>query len=98
MTRQSDEERVARLLARAAKLQRQIQTIKAREKDQARRIDARRKIIAGAIALEHLAHEPGSEFGKTLFRLLDRFVRAEERMLFEFLPKRDEASSSSATA
>jgi len=97
MPRQTDEERLAALNERMGRLQRQIRTIKSREKDQARRIDARRKIIAGALALEHFAKSPGSEFGETMFRLLDRYVRPEERVLFDFLPQR-EASSDSAAA
>lgn len=98
MPRQSDDERMATLNARMAKLQRQIRTIKSREKDQARRIDARRKIIAGALALEHFERNPGSEFGQTMFRLLDRYVRPEERVLFDFLPKRDDGSPASSAA
>jgi hypothetical protein len=98
MPRPSDDERLAVLNSRMAKLQRQIRTIKSREKDQARRIDARRKIIAGALALEHLARNPGSEFGQTLFQLLHRYVRPEERVLFDFLPQRDADPPSASAA
>jgi hypothetical protein len=96
MPRQTDDDRLAKLLAQAAAVQRKISVIKSREKDQARRTDARRKIIAGALALEHLAQNPGSEFGQTLFQLLDRYVRPEERPLFDFLPHRDASSDSAA--
>jgi hypothetical protein len=60
-----------------------------RGRDQKRADDARRKIIAGALALEDMAKSPDSDFGKKLFRLLDEYVRFEDRHLFEFLPKRD---------
>jgi hypothetical protein len=48
-----------------------------------------RPCIAGALALEHFAKNPDSEFGKVMFRLLDEYARPEDRALFEFLPKRD---------
>jgi hypothetical protein len=38
------------------------------------------------VALEHLAKNPGSEFGKVMFRLLDEYARPEDRALFGFLP------------
>ncbi len=89
MTRPTDADRLKALNERLAKTQRQIRTIKSREKDQARRDDARRKIIAGALALEHLAKNPASDFGKVMFRLLDEYVRLDDRALFDFLPARD---------
>ncbi|MGE4046251.1 MAG: mobilization protein C [Acetobacteraceae bacterium] len=91
MPRQSttNPERLAKLHQQLARVQRQIRAEQAKEKQQARRDDARRKIIAGALALEHYEKNPGSEFGKILFRLLDEYARPEDRQLFEFLPKRE---------
>jgi hypothetical protein len=77
------------LQQRLERVQRQIRKLEAGEKDQARRDDARRKIIAGALALEHREKNPDSEFGKHLFKLLDEYARPEDRRLFEFLPVRD---------
>ena len=53
--------------------------------------DARRKIITGALALEHLEKNPDSEFGKVMFRLLDEYTRPDDRPLFAFLPVREAA-------
>jgi hypothetical protein len=75
--------------SRLAKVQRDLRLARANQKDQARRDDARRKIIAGALALEHREKNPDSEFGKRLFKLLDEYARPEDRRLFEFLPVRD---------
>ena len=61
---------------------------RAAEKDQARRDDTRRKVIAGALALEHFEKNPGSEFGKKMFELLDEYTRPDDRHLFAFLPVR----------
>ncbi len=59
------------------------------EKHPDRSDDTHRKIIAGALALEHAAKKPGTEFGKIMFRLLDQYTRPEDRWLFEFLPPRE---------
>ena len=49
--------------------------------------DARRKIVAGALALEHTIRNPGSEFARVLVRLLDEYARPHERFLFaDLLP------------
>jgi hypothetical protein len=89
--------RLLKLEHRLAKVQRDLRLARARDKDQARREDARRKIIAGALALEHFAKNPGSEFGQVMFRLLDEYARPEDRALFEFLPKRDIPAAPEAT-
>jgi hypothetical protein len=68
---------------------RALNRAKAEEKDEERRIDTRRKIIAGALALEHFEKNAGSEWGKIFFRLLDEYVLPKDRELFEFLPKRE---------
>jgi hypothetical protein len=85
-------ERLSTLQQRLAKVQRDIRLARAQEKNQARRDDARRKIIAGALALEHFEKYPGSEFGKILFGLLDEYARPEDRVLFAFLPVREALS------
>ncbi|HTV27872.1 MAG TPA: hypothetical protein VMF32_08830 [Xanthobacteraceae bacterium] len=46
-----------------------------------RKLDTRRKIIAGAIALEHMKYDPA--FAARFQELLDRYVRkSPERLLF----------------
>jgi hypothetical protein len=54
-----------------------------------RKADTRRKVIAGALALEHLAKNPDGEFARVLISLLDNFAEERSRYLFPFLPKRD---------
>lgn len=87
--RRVEPEHLQTLEQRLAKVQRDLRLARANQKDQARRDDARRKIIAGALALEHFAKNPGSDFGKTMFRLIDEYTRPDERYLFDFLPVRD---------
>lgn len=65
----------------------QIKLKQARLQQQARKDDTRRKIIAGALALEHAILNPDTEFGKKLFRLLDEYVITDrERALFDMAP------------
>ena|ERR1700722_11045812 len=87
--RKVDEETVKTLQQRLATAKQDLARALAAQKDEARRIDTRRKVIAGALALEHLEHNAGSEFGKVMFRLLDEYVLPKDRHLFEFLPQRD---------
>ena len=55
-----------------------------------RKADTRRKVIAGALALEHFVANRNSEFARILFRLLDEYVvRPHDRGLFEFLSPPD---------
>jgi hypothetical protein len=57
--------------------------IVARQKEQDRKDDTRRKVIAGALALEHMSANPSSEFASVLNRLLNEYVkRPAERALF----------------
>jgi hypothetical protein len=66
----------------------QMKALEAREKQAERKADTRRKVIAGALALEHFEKNPESEFGRQLFRLLDEYVvRPHDRVLFAFLPE-----------
>jgi hypothetical protein len=92
--RKVDDETVRTLQQRLDKAKQELARAMAAQKDEARRIDTRRKVIAGALALEHLEHNAGSEFGKVMFRLLDEYVLPKDRALFEFLPKREAPSAS----
>lgn len=93
-----DADKLSQLQQRLAKAQRDLRYARSLEKKQARAEDARRKIIAGALALEHMEKNPGSEFGTTLLRLLDEYTRPHERPLFDFLPVRDAPASPAAEA
>jgi len=76
-----------KLLEQKARIDAQLKAIEARALQQKRRDDTRRKIIAGALALEHAEIDPA--FGAALAKLLNRYVkRPQDRALFE-LPERD---------
>ena len=95
--------RLNKLYEQRAQLAARIKLLEAREKSRSRKDDARRKIIAGALALEHAILNPDTEFGKKLFRLLDEYVITDrERALFDMAPlakapANDQPSSDSLT-
>jgi hypothetical protein len=84
------------LQQRAQKATRKFRSAIAQNTKQARAHDARRKIIAGAIALEHFEQNPDSDFARIMFRLLDQYTRDYERHLFAFLPVREKPRPSPA--
>jgi hypothetical protein len=77
------------LLKKQEEINLQLKRLEAREKETERKADTRRKVIAVALALEHLAKNPDSEFAKTLIWLLDNYAEERSRYLFPFLPKPD---------
>lgn len=81
-TRKTPEQQLDELLQKEARLKAQIQKKAAQVRGAERKKDTRRKIIAGALALEHMAHD--KEFAKVLKRLLNEHVtRPEDRKLFD---------------
>jgi hypothetical protein len=85
--RKTDDERLAALVARRNRADAEIRRLRAKSDKLARAQDARRKIVAGALALEHTTKNPGSEFAKIMLRLLDEYARPHERFLFaDLLP------------
>ena len=74
------------LLEKRTKLDEQIRASRARirseESKKRRKEDARRKIIAGALALEHASMYPDSEFALILLGLLREHVHERDRHLF----------------
>jgi hypothetical protein len=85
MPRKTDEERLTALLARRNRTDAAIRALRSKNEKLARAQDARRKIVAGALALEHTIKNPGSEFARVMLRLLDEYARPHERFLFEDL-------------
>lgn len=76
-------ERIAESEKRLKQIQAAIARDKAKLKDQERKDDTRRKIIAGALALEH----EDATFQATLKRLLHQYVTKEQdRKLFGLDP------------
>lgn len=84
--------RLDQLLEKKQKIEAQIQQQRAREREKRRKEDTRRKIIAGALALEHMDANPDSEFAIIMAKLINRYTkRAGDRVLFG-LPPIDEAN------
>ncbi len=90
LPRQTDDERLAALIARRNRTDAAIRRLKAKNDKLARANDARRKIVAGALALEHTIKNPASEFARIMIGLLDQYARPHERFLFtDLLPGGD---------
>lgn len=80
--RKTPEEKLDELEKKKSQIDARIQKTRAQVRGQERKKDTRRKIIAGALALEHMAHDP--HFRETMGRLLQENVtRAEDRKLFD---------------
>lgn len=90
MPRKSTTDRLQSLRQRRDQLDAQLKLLESRQKDAIRKADTRRKVIAGALALEHFEANPGSEFARVMMRLLDEYViRPYDRVLFTCLVERD---------
>ncbi len=64
-----------------------LKDMQSRARVQQRKDDTRRKIIAGALALEHTEKNPDGTFAKKMLALLDEYVlKAYERSLFGMAP------------
>jgi len=80
--RKTPEEQLQDLETKKAQLDARIAKKKAVLRGQKRKEDTRRKIIAGALALEHMAHD--KKFRSTMGKLLDEHVtRDDDRKLFD---------------
>ena len=87
MTRSKDAQ-IDALRKKRAQLDAQIRAVSARQVKEARKIDTRRKIVAGAVVLEHCEHD--SEFKVAMTRIFDRFMtRNKDRVLFDLPPLPD---------
>lgn len=77
----SSEKQLEALKAKKKQIEAKITALNARQQKEAKRLDTRRKVVAGAIALEHCEHDPN--FKELLGSLLDRFLtRPVDRELF----------------
>ena len=87
MPRRNTSDRLDILKKKRDQLDAQMKALEARKKQAERKADTRRKVIAGALALEHFEKNRDTEFGRVLFRLLDEYVvRPHDRALFPDLP------------
>lgn len=75
--------RIEKLREKKSQIEARIKNIQSRERQQTRKNDTRRKIIAGALALYHMEKNPDDPFSRKLLRLLDEYVtKPYERNLF----------------
>ena len=82
MARKSPEEQLEALEQQKTQLETRIQKKRAQVRQQERKKDTRRKIIAGALALEHMGHD--KQFCREMEKLLQEHVtRPEDRKLFD---------------
>lgn len=80
--RKTPEQQLEELRTKEAQIKARIQKKAAQVRGADRKKDTRRKIIAGALALEHAANNEA--FGAELNRLLNHHVkRLEDRKLFD---------------
>ncbi|HTV87574.1 MAG TPA: mobilization protein [Stellaceae bacterium] len=94
MPRPRTTDRLLLLRQKRDQLDAQLKALEARKKQAERKADTRRKVIAGALALEHFAKNRDSEFGRVMFRLLDEYVvRPHDRLLFPDLPEPQAAAA-----
>ena len=80
--RQTPQEKIAALEAKEKQLQARIKNEKAKISQQKRKDDTRRKIVVGALALEHAEQNLNSEFAAELDRLIKRHVKENDKHLF----------------
>jgi hypothetical protein len=97
MARQTTTDRLDLLRRKRDQLDAQMRALEARNKQAERKADTRRKVIAGALALEHFEANRDSQFGRIMFRLLDEYVvRPHDRALFDFLPAPNSSDAQTA--
>lgn len=85
MSRKTPEEKIAELQEQRRQLDAQIEKHRARVRVQERKDDTRRKIIAGALALEHASIDPA--FREELHKLIRQHVtRDGDKALFNLTP------------
>lgn len=86
MARKPPDEKIAELEAKRGQIDALIQKHKARARVEERKRDTRRKIIAGALALEHASLDPA--FRAAMHKLIDEHVtRDGDRALFDLSPR-----------
>lgn len=84
--RKTPDEKIAELEEKRGQIEALIQKHKARARVEERKRDTRRKIIAGALALEHASIDPA--FRAALQKLIDQNVTREgDRALFDLTPR-----------
>ena len=91
--------RIDKLEEKRRKLDAQLQAARARQRAQNRKDDTRRKIIAGALALEHAERNPDSEFTRIMLRLIQNGTKTKkDRALFDLDPLPTDSGTSGQQA
>jgi hypothetical protein len=86
-----------KLRQQIARLQAKLKRKQAAEAAKERKTETRRKIIVGALAINHMEKNPNSAFTKTLKPILDEYVtRPEERALFNLAPLANQPANDGA--
>ena len=88
MPRQKPTDKIDVLKRKREQIDAQLRALETRNKEAERKADTRRKVITGALALEHLEKNRESAFSSIMTKLLDEYVtRPADRALFPFLPE-----------
>lgn len=99
MPRMKSTDKIEALRQKQAQIAAQLKAEEARQKDTDRKADTRRKVIAGALAVEHMEKNPASEFARVMGRLLDEYVtRPADRALFPNLSDKPANSAAKSHA
>ena len=89
-------DQIEKLEQKQAQLKAQIQLIKNREAAKQRKIETRKKILAGSAVLDAARKDPASQ--EKLTKLLDSFLTAErDRKLFD-LPIKEKSATETETS
>ncbi len=79
-----------------AQIQAQIKDVQAREKKQQRKLDTRRKIIAGGILLKHMEENTHDEVSTKMHSLFQNYVKPKDRHLFDILENEEKKKPANA--
>ena len=79
--RKTPQDKIAELQKKQSQLQAKIKDEQAKLKTAERKKDTRRKIVAGAIALEHMEHD--ENFKVAMNDLIRKHVKDSDKALFE---------------
>jgi hypothetical protein len=86
MARQKIADEIEALRRHREQLDAKLKAAEARQKEKDRQDNERRKVIAGALVLEHVATNPDSEFARVFADLVNKaVVRSIDRALFTAL-------------
>ncbi|MEL6418316.1 MAG: mobilization protein [Pseudomonadota bacterium] len=93
-TKKPIDQQLAELADKEAQIKAKRADLRARQQAEDRKRDTRRKIVVGAVVMEHAEHDP--QFMELLAHVLDRHViRDTDRELLG-LPKRDSSGDAAA--